>query len=148
MENITTATNTEQQPTTPTPEASGGQGNEKLFTQADLDRIIGERLARERAKAEPSPEDAHEADLRARETRLSCREYLADCGYSAELLDLLDTSDLERFKASLKKLDSIASLPSKTRKPVPRIVAPTGTGGTPVDRTAALLGEAFKPPKI
>ena len=33
-----------QQPTTPTPEASGDQG-EKLFTQADLDRIIGERLA-------------------------------------------------------------------------------------------------------
>lgn len=116
--------------------------------EADLDRIIGERLARERAKAEPSPEDAREADLRARETRLSCREYLADKGYSAELLDLLDTSDLERFKASLEKLDSIASLPSKTRKPVPRIVAPTGTGGTPVDRTAALLGEAFKPPKI
>jgi len=37
--------------------------------EADLGRIIGERLARERAKAEPSPEDAREADLRARETR-------------------------------------------------------------------------------
>lgn len=142
-------TNPEQQPAaTPTPEASGDQGTEKLFTQADLDRIIGERLARERAKAEPSPEDAREADLRVRETRLSCREYLADKGYSAELLDLLDTSDLEKFKASVEKLDSIASLPSKNRKPIPRIVAPTGTGGTPRDTTAALLGEAFKPPKI
>ena len=72
--NENTDQNIEQQPTTPTPEASGDQG-EKLFTQADLDRIIGERLARERAKAEPSSEDAREADLKAREARLSCREY-------------------------------------------------------------------------
>lgn len=43
---INTNQNTEQQPATPTPEASGGQGGEKMFTQADLDRIVGERLAR------------------------------------------------------------------------------------------------------
>ena len=80
--NENTDQNIEQQPTTPTPEASGDQG-EKLFTQADLDRIIGERLARERAKAEPSSEDAREADLKAREARLSCREYIAGEGYPA-----------------------------------------------------------------
>ncbi|MDE7002940.1 MAG: hypothetical protein K2P08_00785 [Oscillospiraceae bacterium] len=75
-ENTNTNQNTEQQPeTTPTPEASGGQG-EKLFTQADLDRIIGERLSRERAKAEPSLGDAREADLKAREAQMDCREYL------------------------------------------------------------------------
>ena len=34
--NENTDQNIEQQPTTPTPEASGDQG-EKLFTQADLD---------------------------------------------------------------------------------------------------------------
>ena len=146
--NTNTAMNPEQQPTTPTPEASGDQGTEKLFTQEDVNRIVSERLARERAKAEPSPEDAREADLRAREARLSCREYVAEHGYPADLLELLDTSDPERFKAAVEKLDSIASLPSKTRKPVPRLVAPTGTGGTPIDRTAVMLGEAFKPPKI
>ena len=32
-ESINTNQNTEQQPTTPTPEASGDQGAEKLFTQ-------------------------------------------------------------------------------------------------------------------
>ena len=87
--NENTDQNIEQQPTTPTPEASGDQG-EKLFTQADLDRIIGERLARERAKAEPSSEDAREADLKAREARLSCREYIAGEGYPADLLELFD----------------------------------------------------------
>ena len=49
--NENTDQNIEQQPTTPTPEASGDQG-EKLFTQADLDRIIGERLAREKGRRE------------------------------------------------------------------------------------------------
>ena len=118
--------NNEQQPTTPTPEASGDQGA-KLFTQADLDRIIGERLSRERAKAEPSPEDTREADLK----------------------ELFDTTDVEKFKAAVEKLDGIVDLPSNHRKPVPRIVGPMGGGtGAPLDRTSALLQEAFKPPKI
>lgn len=140
--------NTEQQPTTPTPEASGDQG-EKLFTQADLDRIIGERLARERAKAEPSPEDAREADLKAREARLTCREYISAEGYPAALLELFDTTDAEKFKAAVEKLDGIVDLPSNHRKPVPRIVGPMGGGcGAPMDRASVLLQEAFKPPKI
>ena len=103
---INTNQNQEQQPTTPTPEANGGQG-EKLFTQADLDRIIGERLARERAKAEPSSEDAREADLKAREARLSCREYIAGEGYPADLLELFDTTDADKFKEAVEKLDGM-----------------------------------------
>ena len=43
-------TNTEQ-PTTPTPEASGGQG-EKMFTQDEVNRIVSERLAREKRRSE------------------------------------------------------------------------------------------------
>ena len=39
----------EQQPTTPTPEENGGQGG-KMFTQDEVNRIVSERLARERAK--------------------------------------------------------------------------------------------------
>ena len=114
----------QQQPTTPTPEASGGQGAKrgsftqedlkralgeqyaepKLFTQEDLDRIIGERLARERAKGEPSPEDEREQALKAREARLDCREYLDTQVYPAALLDVLDSSDTAKFKAAVDKL--------------------------------------------
>lgn len=148
MENIITVPNPELQSVTPTPEASGDQGCEKLFTQEDVNRIISDRLARERAKAEPSPEDAREADLRAREARLACREYISEHGYPSALLELLDTSDPERFRGAVEQLDSMASLPSKTRKPAPRLVAPTGSGGAPRDTAAALLEEAFKPPKI
>ena len=144
-----TTINTEQQQpaATPTPEASGDQGNEKLFTQEDVNRIVSERLARERAKAEPSPEDAREADLRAREARLSCREYIAETGFPDGLLDILDTSDLDKFKAAVEGLDGIVPLPSKNRK-IPRFLGPVGIGGAPVSHTAAMLQEAFKPPKI
>lgn len=148
MDDINTNPTTEQQPTTPTPEESGDQG-EKLFTQGDLDRIIGERLARERAKQEPSPEDTREADLMAREARMDCREFIGKEGYPAELLELFDTTDPEKFKAAVSKLDGIVDLPSNHRKPAPRIVGPMGGGGgAPLDRTSALLQEAFKPPKI
>lgn len=122
MENTITVPNPELQSATPTPEASGDQGCEKLFTQEDVNRIVSERLA--------------------------CREYISEHGYPSDLLELLDTSDPERFRGAVEKLDSIASLPSKTRKPAPRLVAPTGSGGAPRDTAAALLEAAFKPPKI
>ena len=147
-ESINTNQNTEQQPTTPTPEASGDQGAEKLFTQADLDRIIGERLARERAKAEPSPDEAREADLKAREARLDCREYISAEGFPEALLELFDTSDAEKFKAAVQRLDGIVQLPSPHRK-IPRfITGGSGGHGTPFSPTNALIEQAFKPPEI
>lgn len=137
--------NVEQQPAdTPTPEASGDQGAEKLFTQADLDRIIGERLARERAKAEPSADEAREADLKAREARLDCREYISAEGFPEALLELFDTSDAEKFKAAIQRLDGIVQLPSPHRK-IPAFVMPVGTGAP---YTGDRIAEAFKPPEI
>jgi len=147
-DDINTNQNTEQQPTTPTPEASGDPG-EKLFTQADLDRIIGERLSRERQKAEPSPVEVKEAELKAREARLDCREFIAAEGYPAELLDLFDTSDSEKFREVVGKLDGIVDLPSNHRKPTPRFLTGGGGGhGIPRSNADALLEQAFAPPKI
>lgn len=96
--------NGQQQPTTPAPEASGGQGGERTFTQEEVNRIVADRLARERAKAEPSPADEREQALKAREAKLDCREYLDAQGYPAALLDVLDSSDTAKFKASVDKL--------------------------------------------
>lgn len=48
METINTNQDIQQRPTTPTPEASGDQGGERMFTQDDVNRIVSERLARER----------------------------------------------------------------------------------------------------
>ena len=76
METINTTKDIQQRPTTPTPEASGDQGGERMFTQDDVNRIISERLARERQKTEPSAIDEREIQLKARESRLDCRDYL------------------------------------------------------------------------
>lgn len=115
--------NTEQQPTTPTPEASGGQGGERMFTQEEVNRIVSERLAREREKLTQQPkEDEREQALKAREARLDCREYLDTQGYPAALLDVLDSSDTAKFKAAVDKLV----------KAFPRITgAPTFSGWKP-----------------
>lgn len=83
-ENKTAMQNTEPE-TTPTPEDAGGQG-ERLFTQEELNRIVGDRLAR--AKRETDT-DEREAALKAREARLDCREFLSDKKYPAELLHAL-----------------------------------------------------------
>lgn len=95
--------NTTQQPNNdPTPGASGGQGSEKMFSQEDVNRIVSDRLAKERAKL-GSPTE-REQELNARESRLSCREYLMESKAPAVLLDVLDTSDLEKFKEAVAKL--------------------------------------------
>ncbi|USF26951.1 hypothetical protein N510_001884 [Firmicutes bacterium ASF500] len=97
-------------PTTPTPEVSGDQG-EKMFTQDDVNRIVSERLARERAKEEPSAIDERENALKAREARLECRDYLEELSKGGKaasgvlgLLDILDTSDSEKFKKTVSAL--------------------------------------------
>ncbi len=149
MEDINTNQNTEQQPTTPTPEASGDQGSERMFTQEEVNRIVSERLARDRAdRAKPSPEDTREADLKARENKLTCREFVAEAGYPVELLELFDTSDSEKFRQAVEKLDGLVDLPSKHRKPAPYFLTGGGGHSAPRNNTDAMLEQAFAPPKI
>ncbi len=96
--------NTQQQTQTqqdPTPGAKGG----RTFTQDDVNRIVSERLAHEREKLQASAKDTErEKALAAREARLDCREYLDAQGYPAALLDVLDSSDTDKFKAAVDKL--------------------------------------------
>lgn len=98
-----------QQPTNSTPEVNGGQA-EKMFTQDDVNRIVSERLAREREKQTQQPqEDEREKALRereeaiaARENRYRCEDYLKERNMlpkdQALFLEALDTSDFESFK--------------------------------------------------
>lgn len=129
---------TNEQQATQTPEESGG---EKLFTQADLDRIIGERLQREREKAQPTAADQREVDLRTRESKMDCREFVTEKGYPAGLLDVLDTSDFAKFQNIVQKLDELVGLPSKERK-LPVFSMPIGPGGPPI---TGAIANAFKP---
>lgn len=108
MEQITNQ-NTSQQPNTQ-PADNGDQGSGKMFTQEEVNNIVKERLARERAKntpAEPTEEDKQRQELSARESKVACREYIMDQGLPRELLDVLDTSNHEEFKT---KADIVSTL--------------------------------------
>ena len=131
------ATNTAHNGTR-TPEDAGG----RTFTQEEVNRIVSERLQKERSKAALSAADQREADLQAREARLTCREFVTEKGYPLGLLDVLDTSDFERFQAALQKLDEIIGLPSKDRV-IPRFTGPAGNVGGMGESDA--LADAFKP---
>ena len=115
--NLLTSTPQPEENGTPTaakPEAK----EEKTFTQEEVNRIIADRLARERAKAsEPSSEETKRtAELNARESRLNCKEFLMQSGYPMELLELLDTSDFENFKEKTEKLDEAMNNPRNARR--------------------------------
>ena len=72
---------------------------EKLFTQEQVNEIIKKRLRNQKeAEATMQEVNARNAELTARERRLNCREYLMEKGYPAELLDIIDTTDVEAFK--------------------------------------------------
>lgn len=74
---------------------------QKRFTQADVDRIVKDRLSRQaeaKEKAHQETLDAMQSEITIRENKLACREYLLDMGYPAALLDIIDTSDPTEFK--------------------------------------------------
>lgn len=82
--------------------------DEKKFTQADVDRIVRERLSRQKATAAAEKNSENEAraqelaemetGIRRKESRLDCKEYLLDKGLPVELLDVIDTDDSKAFQ--------------------------------------------------
>jgi Cdc6-like AAA superfamily ATPase len=79
-------------------------GNEPTFTQEDLNRIISDRLNKERAKltAELS---SREDDLQRREYRLAARETLTKRGYlddtAVEIISVLNASNADELNRAL-----------------------------------------------
>lgn len=145
-------TTNREQPTTPTPEASGGPG-EKMFTQDEVNRIVSERLAREREKLTQQPkEDEREVALRerekaveAREARYKCEDYLKEINlstkYRQDFLDVLDTTDFDTFKKIVDRLGKPFIVTVETRGA--NVAHPMGgCGSMSVD---AQIANAFKP---
>ncbi len=94
---------------------SGSGDGERKFTQDEVNRIVKERLQRERNKAGAEQAEqltAKAAELAALESRLACKEYLLDSGYPPELLDAIDTSNPENFKS--KAVAVVNALQSRT----------------------------------
>lgn len=147
MSEETKTTNT--MPTNSTPEASGGQG-EKMFTQDEVNRIVSDRLARERAKAEPKEDEretalrAREKAVEAREARYKCEDYLSEMNvgekFRADILSAIDTSDFDKFKAVMDKLGKYFTVET-TERAAPPPANPPKTE----KNNDALIASAFKP---
>lgn len=112
-------------------QSAGGQ--EKTFTQEDVNRIVQERLSKERNRNNSELEasfEQREKDLKAREFMMTARESISKAGLPANLLDALDKSSPEAFQ---KALDIVAPMFKKEERPdngYPRFTVPMGTGNS------------------
>ncbi|MBS7008466.1 hypothetical protein [Anaerostipes sp.] len=123
--------NMEQNNSTPsegeqTTEPTGKNGTEpRTFTQEDVDRIVQDRLSRERKKfqqEETDPLEQREQELKQREMAFDIKELLNKEKYPAELADILQYSNMNEFKKQYEALKVFLQKPDS-----PRIVASTYT---------------------
>nr|DAZ73249.1 MAG TPA: Major head protein [Caudoviricetes sp.] len=117
--------NTTQQANTQ-PEGNGPA--EKMFTQEEVNNIVRERLNRVKAGAAEQDERATALDereaavqqreqaMQQKESRVACEDHCKAKGYDTAFLDLLDTSDPERFTVLLDKLHETAAADLKAHQ--------------------------------
>ena len=156
--------NNNHQQTTPTPEGTGG---EKLFTQADLDRIIGERLSR--IKGTTADDETYKSLYEAAQKELegikagqsraakeaAVRAYFEDkniVGKSLDIAMLAVRADIDGLVLDGDKITDTTALDAMVTGTLAPLVShtvtmgantahpPFNTGGGP-DR----LADAFKP---
>lgn len=82
------------------------KGEQKTFTQDDVNRIVQDRLAKDRAKASEEL-GKREQELNNREFRLNSRQKLIDRGYPESIMDALNCSSEEAFNKALDIIDSL-----------------------------------------
>lgn len=117
---------------TSTTESTGANDNEtKTFTQEEVDRIVQDRLARERKKYEvptPDPLAEREKELNARETKLNIKELINSEGYPKELANTLKYNSFEEFKDQVESLKEMGLLNTVSTKASYRVSTSTKQG--------------------
>lgn len=139
--------NRNTQNNTQTPEENGG---ERLFTQDEVNRIISDRLSREREKPKDDEREnslkEREKALEAKENALACREYISSLKIDEEhknvFLDTLDTSDSGKFKTTVEKLIKGLGL---NNKPEVRFYSPIPGCSNAHSSPDSGIADAFKP---
>ena len=79
---------------------------EKTFSQEDVNRIVGERLAKEKAKGEAALAE-REQQLAQRELLLTAKEKLTENGLPVELVDALNVSSPEALEKALSIVKTV-----------------------------------------
>lgn len=118
-----------------------GTQTERTFTQDDVNRIVQERLAKEKSKGTEEL-DKRSAELDKREFQIKARETLASKGLSVDLLDALNCESEETFNKSLETIERLFGGTSQRDKDAEakrsRIVGRSlsGSGGSVSDDAA------------
>lgn len=126
-----------------TPAATGGTPQEeRKFTQAEVNQIVADRLARERKNAPnestaPTAEEAKMKELEAREAALSCREYISEKKYPEKLLEVFPTTDRPAFEASVEKL--LKAFPQIIQPSTGVVISTGGEHGGPLGSSGSSL---------
>ncbi|MDD6070101.1 MAG: DUF4355 domain-containing protein [Clostridiales bacterium] len=87
----------------------GNKGNNtdgKSFSQEDVNRIVGERLAKEKAKTTQELAE-REKQLEQKELEFKAKSMLAEKGYSGELLEAIRCGSDEELTKSLEIIDRV-----------------------------------------
>lgn len=114
--------NTEAQGTSQQHADNGHQGvdqtgqQERTFTQEEVNRIVGERLARVKGNADYTGFSEREQQLNQRELRLDAREKLADAGIPKELLPLVNCNSKEEMEKSINLIGAYIQKPATGNK--------------------------------
>lgn len=94
--------------TDPGPVPDNEEDTKPMFSKYQVSAIIRERVARERRLSEARLAEL-ENKLAANERRSECQAFLREKGYPSELLEQIDTGDVEAFKGKAEKLNDIFS---------------------------------------
>ena len=95
---------------------------ERTFTQDDVNRIVGERLSKEKAKADAALAEKEqqfaerERQLANREALVDLKDQLKEMGLPGELLPVLNVQDKEALKTALDALKSYIDTQIANRK--------------------------------
>lgn len=89
----------------------------KTFSQEDVNKIINERLKKEKDKTQKQVE-AMEKEFKQKELNLKAKELLTSKGLSLDILDALKYEDEETLKKSVSIVESIIdSIPPQQNEP-------------------------------
>lgn len=99
-------------------DATGAEETGKTFTQEDVNRIISDRLGKERDKIKKEQEAAlekREKEIAVREMRMNALEKLNSRGLPSELVEAINYSDEESVDKSIEILAKNYAGPSISR---------------------------------
>lgn len=90
---------------------------EKTFTQEQVNQIISDRLARDRAKGEAALAE-REQQLTHRELLLTAKEKINEMGLPAELVDALNVSSPEALEKALSIVKTVMDKHKSEARPM------------------------------